>query len=126
FAERSPITPATRSPARAGGWTSYHPPSARPASGAHHPSARRRRLPPRRRSERPLSTVQSSVQSAAQPAVQSAGRSVSHPSPALVAQTPGAPVGAHIASFSYYLPEQVITNAELARMVDTSDEWILE
>ncbi len=45
--------------------------------------------------------------------------------PPIIAKTPGAPVGAHIASFAYYLPEQVITNAELARLVDTSDEWIL-
>jgi 3-oxoacyl-[acyl-carrier-protein] synthase III len=27
---------------------------------------------------------------------------------------------------SYYLPEEVITNADLARMVDTSDQWIQE
>jgi len=25
-----------------------------------------------------------------------------------------------------YVPPDVLTNAELARMVDTSDEWILE
>lgn len=31
-----------------------------------------------------------------------------------------------IAGLSYYLPEDVITNADLAAMVDTSDQWIIE
>jgi len=31
-----------------------------------------------------------------------------------------------IAGVGGYLPERVLTNAELARMVDTSDEWIVE
>jgi len=25
-----------------------------------------------------------------------------------------------------YLPERILTNAELAKMVDTSDEWIVQ
>jgi 3-oxoacyl-[acyl-carrier-protein] synthase-3 len=33
---------------------------------------------------------------------------------------------AHIAGVGGYLPERVMTNAELARLVDTSDEWIVE
>lgn len=44
----------------------------------------------------------------------------------LVGTTPGAPIGVDIAGFAYYLPAHVITNADLSRMVDTSDEWILE
>jgi len=31
-----------------------------------------------------------------------------------------------IAGTGYYLPEKVLTNADLEKMVDTSDEWILE
>jgi len=36
------------------------------------------------------------------------------------------PPRAQIAGVGAYLPERVMTNAELARMVDTSDEWIAE
>ena len=50
---------------------------------------------------------------------------IARPAPALIATPAGAPVGCRIASFAYYLPEHVITNADLAQMVDTSDEWIL-
>ena|SRR5579862_4672175 len=35
-------------------------------------------------------------------------------------------IRAHIAGVGAYLPERVMTNAELARLVDTSDEWIVE
>ncbi len=34
--------------------------------------------------------------------------------------------GATIAGVGMYVPERILTNAELARMVDTSDEWIVE
>ena len=30
-----------------------------------------------------------------------------------------------IAGTGYYLPEKILTNADLEKMVDTSDEWIL-
>lgn len=43
----------------------------------------------------------------------------------LVAATPGKPLGVNVVGYSYYLPDEVITNADLARAVDTSDEWIL-
>ncbi len=33
---------------------------------------------------------------------------------------------AHVAGIGSYLPERVLTNAELERMVDTSDQWIVE
>lgn len=33
---------------------------------------------------------------------------------------------AHIAGWGAYLPARVLTNADLAQMVDTSDEWIRE
>ncbi|MBM3558181.1 MAG: beta-ketoacyl-ACP synthase 3, partial [Alphaproteobacteria bacterium] len=36
------------------------------------------------------------------------------------------PIKSVITGCSAYLPERVMTNAELARMVDTSDEWIVE
>ncbi len=35
-------------------------------------------------------------------------------------------IRAQLVGFGSYLPERVITNAEMARMVDTSDEWIVE
>ncbi|HZW10253.1 MAG TPA: beta-ketoacyl-ACP synthase III [Phycisphaerales bacterium] len=38
----------------------------------------------------------------------------------------GLVLGVHVTGYGYYLPKQVITNADLAAMVDTSDEWILE
>ncbi|KAB2863208.1 MAG: 3-oxoacyl-ACP synthase, partial [Bauldia sp.] len=31
-----------------------------------------------------------------------------------------------VAGVGSYLPERVLTNAELASMVDTSDEWIVQ
>lgn len=37
----------------------------------------------------------------------------------------GLSLGVQIAGYGYYLPEHVITNADLSAMVDTSDEWIL-
>lgn len=39
---------------------------------------------------------------------------------------PALSLGVHVAGYAYYLPSHVITNADLAAMVDTSDEWILE
>ncbi|MEZ6233307.1 MAG: beta-ketoacyl-ACP synthase III [Phycisphaerales bacterium] len=38
----------------------------------------------------------------------------------------GPDLGVSVSGFGYYLPEGVITNADLARMVDTSDQWIIE
>ena len=37
-----------------------------------------------------------------------------------------APIGAAITGVHGYVPPDVLTNAELAQMVDTSDEWIVE
>jgi len=31
---------------------------------------------------------------------------------------------AYIRGLGYYVPERILTNADLERMVDTSDEWI--
>ena len=36
------------------------------------------------------------------------------------------PVRAKISALGTYLPPRVLTNADLERMVDTSNEWILE
>ena len=44
----------------------------------------------------------------------------------LVNSTPGAPLGVNVVGYGYYLPDEVITNHDLAGMVDTSDQWILE
>jgi 3-oxoacyl-[acyl-carrier-protein] synthase-3 len=33
---------------------------------------------------------------------------------------------AHILGFGGYSPERVVTNDDIARMVDTSDEWITQ
>ena len=33
-------------------------------------------------------------------------------------------IATRIAGLGHYLPERVMTNAELERMVDTSDQWI--
>ena len=41
-------------------------------------------------------------------------------------ETARAPVRARIAGCGAYLPEQVVTNHELARTIDTSDAWIRE
>ena len=39
---------------------------------------------------------------------------------------PGQPVRhAHVTGWGRYAPSQVLTNADLERMVDTSDEWIV-
>jgi 3-oxoacyl-[acyl-carrier-protein] synthase-3 len=35
-------------------------------------------------------------------------------------------IRSHLVGFGGYLPERVITNAEMAQKVDTSDEWIVE
>ena len=37
---------------------------------------------------------------------------------------PGGPRRAHVSGWGRYAPAQVLTNADLERMVDTSDEWI--
>ncbi|MGH8591552.1 MAG: 3-oxoacyl-ACP synthase, partial [Gammaproteobacteria bacterium] len=39
---------------------------------------------------------------------------------------PGEVTYSRIAGTGGYLPERVLTNAELARMVDTSEEWIVD
>jgi len=36
-----------------------------------------------------------------------------------------APVRAHVTGWGRYVPEQILTNADLERMVDTNDEWIV-
>ena len=36
------------------------------------------------------------------------------------------PVPVEVAGAGYYLPERILTNAELERMVETSDDWIVE
>jgi len=41
------------------------------------------------------------------------------------ATDPNGRVYARIAGTGSYLPERVLTNADLAKMVDTSDEWIV-
>ena len=39
---------------------------------------------------------------------------------------PGAsPIHAHVTGWGRYVPSQVLSNADLERMVDTSDEWIV-
>jgi len=38
--------------------------------------------------------------------------------------SPGGPRRAHVSGWGRYAPAQVLTNADLERMVDTSDEWI--
>ena len=37
----------------------------------------------------------------------------------------GPPIAAHVTGWGSYAPRQVLTNADLERMVDTSDEWIV-
>jgi 3-oxoacyl-[acyl-carrier-protein] synthase-3 len=39
---------------------------------------------------------------------------------------PSAPIRAHITGWGRYAPAQVLTNADLERMVDTNDEWIVQ
>ncbi len=36
-----------------------------------------------------------------------------------------APVRAHVTGWGRYVPDQILTNADLERMVDTNDEWIV-
>ena len=42
----------------------------------------------------------------------------------MIGRTNGAPVS--ITGLGTYAPERVLTNDELAELVDTSDEWIIE
>ena len=42
------------------------------------------------------------------------------------APTPGRPARAAITAVHGYVPPDVLTNSELAKMVDTSDAWITE
>jgi 3-oxoacyl-[acyl-carrier-protein] synthase-3 len=37
----------------------------------------------------------------------------------------GSPIRAHVTGWGRYVPSQVLTNADLERMVDTNDEWIV-
>ena len=37
----------------------------------------------------------------------------------------GAPVRAHVTGWGRYVPDQILTNADLEKMVDTNDEWIV-
>jgi len=39
--------------------------------------------------------------------------------------TPGVPKAAHLTGWGSYAPSRVLTNADLEKMVDTSDEWIV-
>ena len=39
--------------------------------------------------------------------------------------TESAPARAHVTGWGRYVPEQVLTNADLEKMVDTNDEWIV-
>ena len=34
------------------------------------------------------------------------------------------PIRAHVSGWGRYAPAQVLTNADLEKIVDTSDEWI--
>src|SRR6476660_4169497 len=43
-----------------------------------------------------------------------------HPAPG----SGSGPIRAHVTGWGRYVPAQVLTNADLERMVDTSDEWI--
>ena len=47
------------------------------------------------------------------------------PSRANPRPAPGAPRYAHVIGWGSYAPAQILTNADLERMVDTSDEWIV-
>ena len=39
--------------------------------------------------------------------------------------TPSRPIRAHVTGWGRYVPSQVLSNADLERMVDTNDEWIV-
>lgn len=43
----------------------------------------------------------------------------------MIAVRPGAPRRARLAALGSHVPERVVTNADLERMVDTNDEWIV-
>ncbi len=36
------------------------------------------------------------------------------------------PIGVRFAAISHYLPERILTNADLEKMMDTSDDWIVQ
>ena len=44
----------------------------------------------------------------------------------MVTPSPRTGCRARISSLATYVPPRVLTNADLERMVDTSDEWILQ
>ena len=44
----------------------------------------------------------------------------------MVSVKPRVPLRARISSLATYVPPRVLTNAELEKMVNTSDEWILQ
>jgi 3-oxoacyl-[acyl-carrier-protein] synthase-3 len=50
-----------------------------------------------------------------------------HREPGSTPSTAGAgdPIRAHVTGWGRYVPSQVLTNADLERMVDTNDEWIV-
>ncbi|HEY5628910.1 MAG TPA: beta-ketoacyl-ACP synthase III [Candidatus Limnocylindrales bacterium] len=53
------------------------------------------------------------------------GKGHEAPAPAFTSVIrPRRPVHAHVTGWGRYVPSQVLTNADLERMVDTSDEWI--
>src|SRR3569832_2137708 len=41
------------------------------------------------------------------------------------AASSGARIHAHVTGWGRYVPSQVLSNADLERMVDTNDEWIV-
>ena len=54
------------------------------------------------------------------------GQAAAHRGGAAVSTTPEQrPIRAHVTGWGRYAPSQVLTNADLERMVDTSDEWIV-
>ena len=44
----------------------------------------------------------------------------------MVTRMPEPRIRARIASLATYVPPRVLTNADLEKMVDTNDEWILQ
>ena len=38
--------------------------------------------------------------------------------------TPGTPIRAAVTAVGHYLPDKILSNAELEKMVNTTDEWI--
>lgn len=55
-----------------------------------------------------------------------AHKSKAAPGGRLRSSKPGEALGVCIRGYGYYLPDERITNDDLAKMVDTSDQWILE